>query len=86
MDLIIGMIIGLIISLVVITIKNYFSNRPPCKLMKLASLNTNDMELVSRSESEKQIIEEYTDGKHTIKRYILRHSNKAIKKENKTSQ
>lgn len=74
-------IIGVIIGLLLITIINYFSNRPPRKLLKLATLNTKDMQLVSRVETETQITEEYTDGKHTVKNYRLKPLGNAVKKD-----
>lgn len=60
---------------------NYFSNRPPRKLLKLATLDTNDMQLVSCVETETQITEEYTDGKHTVKKYRFKPLGNAVKKD-----
>lgn len=60
------LIFGVLVVLLVMTLQFYFSTKPPKKL------NTNDMQLVSRTETEQQIIEEYTDGKNTVRNYTLK--------------
>lgn len=75
-------LISLAVFLVAKGIMNYIgSNRPPRKLLKLAELDINDMKLVSSVETETEIVEEYTDGKHTIKNYRLKPLGNAVKKD-----
>ena len=75
------LIFGILVVLLVMSLQFYFSTRPPKKL------NTTDLQLVSRTETGRQIIEEYTDGKHTIRNYILKPLNmEAIKQESKKEE